>query len=139
MEAYMSVKTYYLQLPAESVPEVLFDLVVTARRVSATFESDKGHSYRIVVNDDPRVKLICLNQSLEDTEKHLTELIVECLGVRSEIASMALHLGLVDELPNEVNGKTWPQLAQTLHQRMHGKDDPTVRVTGGGKAPLGGN
>ena len=135
----MPTKTYYLQLPGESVPEVLFDLVVRSRRVSATFESEEGHEYRIVVNDDSTVRLICLNQSLEVTGEHLSELIAECRGVRSEIASMAAHLGLADEIPAAGNGKTWPQLAQRLHGHLHGMDDPVVRVAGGGKAPLGGN
>ena len=135
----MPTKTYYLQLPGESVPEVLFDLVVRSRRVSATFESEEGHEYRIVVNDDSTVRLICLNQSLEATGEHLAELIAECRGVRSEIASMAAHLGLADEIPSAGNGKTWPQLAQRLYHNLHGMDDPVVRVVGGGKAPPGGN
>jgi hypothetical protein len=131
----MTSRTYYLQLPGSSVPEVLFDLVVRSRRVSATFESEEGHAYRIVTNDDPAVRLVCLNQSLEDTGKHLEELIVECRGVRSEIASMALHLGLADEIPTAGNGRTWPQLAQRLHNHLHGMDEPSVRVVGGGKTP----
>ena len=135
----MFTKTYYLQLPGESVPEVLFDLVVRSRRVSATFESEEGHSYRIVVNDNPTVRLVCLNQSIEDTGEHLAELVVECRGVRSEIASMATHLGLADEIPAAGNGKTWPQLASRLHGHLHGIDDPVVRVAGGGKGSPGGN
>ena len=127
----MKPKTYYLQLPAESVPEVLFEMKVHSKRVSATFESDTGHSYRIVVNEDPQVKIFCLNQPLDELSAHMEELVTECRGVRSEIASIALHIGLIDEIPTMTNGKTWPQLAQRLHNHLHGLDEPSVRVAGG--------
>ena len=115
----MGKRSYYLQLPEELVPQALFDQPVRSRRVNITFESESGHNYRIQVVDDPRVKLINLDRSIGQVADDLEDMIAECLSVRAQLGATALHMGLELEIPSKINGKTWGELADKIHHRLH--------------------
>ena len=134
----MLPKQYYLQLPASAVPDVLFEMTVHARRVSVVFESESGHVYRVAANDDPAVRLCCLNRSLEEISAQFNDLISECLSVRGEIAEIARCLGLEEEIPTAANRNSWAKLAMGIHNQLHGLDDIVKWMTKGSK-PTGGD
>ena len=91
-------RAYYLQLPEEIVPQVLFDQEVHSRRVSVTFESASGHVYRIQANDNVEIKLYSLNSSIGQVAEDLTALVNEALSMRSDLASVAVHMGLRQDM-----------------------------------------
>jgi hypothetical protein len=112
-------RAYYLQLPEELVPQALFEQEVRARRVKVAFESTSGHVYRIEVTDHPDVRLYSLNTSLGQVASDLTALVGECLRVRAELTGIAVHMGLVLEVPTAENGKQWADLGVAIHDRIH--------------------
>jgi len=112
-------RSYYLQLPEELVPQALFVQEVRSRRVSATFESMSGHVYRIQANDNVDIKLYSLNSSIGRVAEDLTALVDEALRMRSDLSSIAFHMGLAAEVPTDSNDKTWAELGAAIHNRIH--------------------
>jgi len=126
-------RAYYLQLPEEIVPQALFDQEVHSRRVSVTFESASGHVYRIQANDNSSIKLYSLNSSVGRVAEDLTALVNEVMRMRSDLASVALHMGLAAEVPTASNDKTWAELGTAIHNRIH--DDIGLSTCVAGSAP----
>lgn len=131
----MSSRAYYLQLPEEIVPQVLFDQTVKARRVNVVFESESGHAYRIQATDDERVKLYSLNTTIGQAASDLTALVDECMRVRAELTGVAMHMGLFAEIPTATNDKTWISLGEAIHNRIH--EAIGLKACSTGAAPTG--
>jgi hypothetical protein len=132
-------RSYYLQLPEDLVPQVLFEQEVRSRRVSVVFESSSGHAYRITANDNPDIKLYSLNSSIGKVASDLAALVDEVMRVRAEMTGIAAHMGLMDEVPSEANGKSWIDLGSAMHQRIHDVIGLTTCVAGSGPSVKKGN
>jgi hypothetical protein len=69
--------------------------------------------------------------SLGQISEDLTTLVDECMRTRAELTGLAAHVGLLLEVPNATNGKTWPELGEAIHARIHEAIGLGTQVAGG--------